>query len=338
MYVKKITIIFFVFVGLAIALTPHTQAYITNLNCDSFPGFIPVPGDAVLNTKNFCVMQFEAKAFKDSNENMQVDAKEIRKNGCNGKNPYCINGTHNWGLEDHIAVSVPQGKPWRLINRNNAISKCQELNDVYSISKDSGIEFDLISNDEWQSIARNIEMQNENWSGKKVGQGCLKQGNSGTKNKMCGYNSGDSPERGARKKARHILSNKEYIYHFAGNVWEWVKGNNPFKQSKNRYIYKLSGQKKYHYGPQGDYDDDSCNKSNNYCGLGYGYFGSGDAILRGGSWWWDLNRTTLHDAGSAGVFATGLDHGPMMSSSIFFGFRCVLRSTLASNASSDDYE
>ena len=87
MCVKKIIIIFFVFVGLAITLTPHTQAHITNLNCDSFPGFIPVPEDDVLGTKDFCVMQFEAKAFKDSNGNMQVDAKEIRKNGCDGRGP-----------------------------------------------------------------------------------------------------------------------------------------------------------------------------------------------------------------------------------------------------------
>ena len=149
----------------------------------------------------------------------------------------------------------------------------------------------------------------------------------------------NGPERGAREKARHILSNKEYINHFAGNVWEWVKDDNDStsRRSVNQYIYKLSGHEKY--GPQRHYNDHICNKSNNYCGLGYyGYFSSsGGAILRGGSWWdW---RRILHAGNFGGVFATGLDHNPWVSSPTL-GFRCVLRSSFASNTSSeyDEYE
>ena len=43
------------------------------LDCSKFPGFIPVPGDTHLGTSDFCVMEYEAKAWHDANNNGDVD-------------------------------------------------------------------------------------------------------------------------------------------------------------------------------------------------------------------------------------------------------------------------
>ena len=191
------------------------KADVLPLNCSKFPGFIPVPGDTHLGTDSFCVMEYEAKAWHDANNNGDVDDDEIRSNGCDGQGSGCTSRTPNWGLKTHVPASVSKGKPWREISRDNAINECQELNSVYDIPKHLNRRFDLISNFEWQIIARNIEGQSVNWSGKKLGSGCVYQGNNGL-DTPCSYD-GDSLERGANNaKARHILSNGESINHFHG--------------------------------------------------------------------------------------------------------------------------
>ncbi len=274
---------------------------------DCPPGFVSVPGDAGLQTTDFCVMQFEAKAWKDKNSNKKVDSYEINSNGCDGEGSYCDGGNRNWGLTEHVPASVPQGKPWRRISRDNAINECQELNKVYA--GQSGMEFDLITNKEWQTVARNIEKQKDNWSKGKVDTGCLNQGNNGVQSD-CSYN-GDNPESGDEERARHTLSNGESIYHFSGNVWEWVKDDNNSKKGSNQYMSGYSGSD---YGPEGKY---TCNESNRDCGYGYGYldYFTG-AVIRGGRWSVD---------GGGGVFAALLFGNPSLSY-YAVGFRCVFRS------------
>ena len=261
------------------------------LDCSKFPGFIPVPEDTHLGTGDFCVMEYEAKAWHDANNNGDVDDHEIKDNGCDGYGSWCFPSMFNWGLEAHVPASVSKGRPWRRISRNNAINECRELNDVYGISEDSDKKFDLISNFEWQTIARDIERQSVNWSGKRLGSGCVYQGNNGL-DTPCSYD-GDNPERGANNnKARHILSNGESVNHFPGNVFEWVKDDNDSKVGENQYMSNYSGSD---YGPEGDY---SCNKKNRYCGFGYGFLNySAGAALRGGYW---------DDDGYAGLFAASL--------------------------------
>ena len=289
------------------------------LDCSKFPGFIPVPGDTHLGTSDFCVMEYEAKAWHDANNNGDMEVYEIKSNGCDGYGLSCKGGTSNWGLEAHVPASVSKGKPWRQISRDSAINECQELNDVYGIPEDSDKKFDLISNFEWQTIARDIERQSVNWSGhwfgnlfgKRLGSGCVYQGNNGL-DTPCSYD-GDDPEEGVNDdKARHVLSNGESINHFPGNVWEWVKDDNDSKVDENQYMFNYSGSD---YGPEGDY---SCNKENQYCGFGYGWLNySAGAVLRGGGWGsGDVN---------AGLFATYLYYGPSYSDS-GVGFRCVFHS------------
>ena len=137
--------------------------------------------------------------------------------------------------------------------------------------KDTGMRFGLITNRQWQLLAWSIELNGENWSRGEVGEGCLKQGNTGSIN-ACSYN-GENPEKGcSHKKARHRLLNgpaEEFVCHVGGNVWEWVFDDNSFSQRTNQYMNKYSGTDSR---PLGSY---SCNNSiyPKGCGLGYGYFG-----------------------------------------------------------------
>ena len=263
-------------------------------------GYVLVPGNSELGTVDFCVMKYEAKAHKDRNANALVDLDEIRTNGCDRSGSSCEGGSHNWGLADHKPVSVPQGIPWRKISRDKAAHECQSLGEDYY----------LISNVEWQTVARNIELVSENWSENQVGKGCLNQGNVSV-DSDCSYN-GRGPEPGARIAATHLLSNGETISDFSGNVWEWVSDDNNQKQGGNAYIASQPSVKSK-YGPSGNY---SCNSQNRYCGLGYGYTDySAGAVRRGGSW---VNLDF------AGVFAVGLDHVPSYSNHVV-GFRCVFR-------------
>jgi len=57
------------------------------------------------------------------------------------------------------AISQAASLPYTSINRDNSITKCTDI----------GSGYDLITNDEWQSIARNIELVGSNWANGSVG-------------------------------------------------------------------------------------------------------------------------------------------------------------------------
>ena len=162
---------------------------------------------------------------------------------------------------------------------------------------------------------KNIESQEDNWLNVGGGSGCLKQGNNGNHDDGCGYGEG-KPEAGKSSKASHVLSNGELIYHFSGNVREWVQDdmNETWTTGSDSYAYdsdwELFAPARKSY---------SCNKANHFCGLGYSSLSAkAGAIVRGGSW---------SDGDHAGVFATFLYTGPS-NSSPEKGFRCVLRKIL----------
>ena len=225
------------------------KADVLRSDCSKFPGFIPVLGNTHLGTGDFCVMEYQAKAWRDANNNGDVDDYEIYSG--DGE------GTSNWGfLETHVPASVSKGKPWREISRDSAINECRELNGVYGISEDSDKKFDLISNFEWLTIARDIERQSVNWSSNRSGSGCVYQDNNGL-DTPCSYD-GANPERGANNaKARYILSNGESINHFSGKVWEWEVKNNAILLGGNWGNYDnagLFGTGALYSGPSNSYN------------------------------------------------------------------------------------
>ena len=211
----------------------------------------------------------------------------------------------------------------------------------------------MISNDEWQNIARDIEMQPQNWSSGNIGVGHLNRGHSdsdpnnplaastddnedcvGTNNEVGGGN--DSCGGHSSQRRTHVLSNGEVIWDFSGNVVEFMLDTNSSGDNYDggfSYIsqvtsvshstaYSLAGGTtttariaKDQFGPSGDYSS-----------LNSGEFGG-------------LGRTNLSIPGSGvsvltrgGNYGSGVDAGPFTISIQFndsqigtsFGYRCVL--------------
>lgn len=99
--------------------------------------------------------------------------------------------------------------PVSTISMTDAQNKCKIL----------GTQYNLITNPEWMTIARNVEsIPASNWIG-----GCMKNGNSGV-DSVCGYNKlGLDPDGFTRNtKAALTLSNGSVIWDFSGNLEEWV--------------------------------------------------------------------------------------------------------------------
>jgi len=108
-------------------------------------------------------------------------------------------------------VSLDKGVPWGFISRDQAIQTCEKHG------------YSLITNVQWQTIARNAEAQAENWTVR----GVLRHGNC-----LCESGSGDACQYlgkiadryydGAAASAKFTLSNGEIIWDLSGNVTEWV--------------------------------------------------------------------------------------------------------------------
>lgn len=116
------------------------------------------------------------------------------------------------------------GLPSVVRKRSDAAAACSALGSKYA----------LITNAQWQAVARNIESVSQNWSGSSVGNGALSLGHcdmdpddyiaSGSDSNGC-VNTND-PDCGENswyfQKRTFKLSNGQIIWDFAGNLSEWV--------------------------------------------------------------------------------------------------------------------
>ena len=227
------------------------------------------------------------------------------------------------------AVSQVDDIPWVDISKSDAKDKCVAL----------GAGYDLITNDEWQTLARNIELVESNWQ-KGIGSS-LPRGHSdkvpekllaaGDDNNPC-FETGQSCSASTwgMQKRTHKLSNGQLLWDVAGNADEWVKDDNSAVYGLKSYIvgtlpstysdkFALSGgttttsrAAKAQFGPRNSYLRGIAGGN---LGLGYAYFNRGKGITRGGSF-----RLNAY----AGIFATKLS---IDSNSIspYVGFRCVYR-------------
>ncbi|HQB50829.1 MAG TPA: prepilin-type N-terminal cleavage/methylation domain-containing protein, partial [bacterium] len=122
-------------------------------------------------------------------------------------------GTHSFCVMKYEAkddgsgnpVSKADGTPWVNITQLNAKAKCEAIG------------AHLITENEWLSIVRNLELQASNWTGGSIGSGQIPRGNSDSSAAMDG-----STELTGVNKRTHTLSNGEVIWDLAGNVWEWT--------------------------------------------------------------------------------------------------------------------
>ena len=230
------------------------------------------------------------------------------------------------------AISQAASLPWVNISRNESITECTDLG--------GNGKYDLITNDEWQSIARNIELVSNNWANGAVSDaGGLSTGHSDSvpsglqaassdDNNAC-HETGNTCDGSTWHSQRrtHTLSNGEVVWDISGNVWEWVKDTNTVNYGSNLGIAQitdatrptpgsLSGgtttterKAKGHFGPSGDYTGLD---SDPWGGLGYGWLKDGNAggVVRGGS------------VNLGGVFTVSLVNSA--SSKVHArGFRCV---------------
>lgn len=215
------------------------------------------------------------------------------------------------------AVTQATGTPWVSIDRPTSRSKCQAL----------GSGYDMISNDQWQTIARNIAGVASNWNSGTVASGQLNRGHSdnapasalaavtddndpcnGTE-QTCSSSTWDSQRR------THTLSNGNKIWDFAGNVWEWVTNDSNVSNGADGYISTMSGGdiRQTRYGAA---SGTICATpgSSPYCGMGHGWFSyTAGAVWRGGDW---------DDVVYTGVFASNLRGAPTATGTNL-GFRCV---------------
>lgn len=261
--------------------------------------YVLVPVNSELHTDEFCVMKYEAK---------NVFGK---------------------------ATSQAADKPWVNIARGSIAAPA--ANTAIKACKDLGARYDLISNAQWQALARNIESVPSNWSTSVNTYIVNTPGDNSALNR--GYSDGDlakgplpaSADNDAcfgtgrpncsskshgdfTQKRTHTLSNNAVIWDVAGNVWEWVKDDNSSAQGADTLVSQLTAPM-YNlakWGPAGNY---TAKNSGEFGGLGGATLNhAGGGIIRGGVW---FNKN------NSGVFASGLLN-PASQAMPDTGFRCVV--------------
>ncbi len=216
------------------------------------PGFILVPGSKLYGTENFCIMKYDAKCADISDPG--VGLLPMPGNKCSGLSVtggyagvYKNNG-ENCGCNSQNGkeiVSTKSGFPITYIamsdnTPNNAKAYCQNMG------------WHLITNNEWMTIARNVETVDANWCNRN-GTGCgnppgtpgkiLANGHNdalneasasaggigaliaGNDNQPCfGTTTDGSSACGGKNSQKRTLTltNGNIIWDFAGNVWQWV--------------------------------------------------------------------------------------------------------------------
>ena len=176
-------------------------------------GYIEIPKMSGYTDANFCVAKYEMKVSGSS------------------------------------YISKAGGLPARSDCRSSGSLFCHK--EILAACQNIGENYDLITNAEWQTIAKNIESVSENWDGGEKGKTSLNVGNASpslgssttaiieaTENALeasekdtepCAYLSFAecSQTQWHFHRRTHQLSNGVLIWDFAGNVWEFVKDTLP---------------------------------------------------------------------------------------------------------------
>ena len=250
-------------------------------------GYIAVSKRDGYTSENFCVMKYEAKVQSESDLGSRHQNKVVK------------------------AESRADGVPITRINKQLAIKYCEE----------NGAGYTLINNNEWQTIARNIEEVDVNWSkGNRdiKTDNLLKIGNiSGIKSNSNEKSIDDN--RWNRNDRYHKLLNGEYIWDFSGNLIEIVQHEiDNLPEEYRGYIYKIPQALKDHFGPERDYSAfNERDRVRGFGGLGFARAESFQgSILRGGT----LGNRSF----GTGVFAVDTTMNPnRLSFRPTVGFRCV---------------
>jgi len=289
--------------------------------------WILVPGDPDFGTGGaFYAMKYEAKydSSGDGQGNTAVEASAVANSGLGLD-------YRDLTFDSAKVVSTANGAPIVHITQTQAISACP-----------TG--YHLITNDEWMTIARNVEAQTANWADGVIGStvaagGGLYRGNVGEATSV-GYNASTDPDYGTGRdeKAKLVLSNGNEVWDLSGNVWDWTSGTimgvdkpvgNPSAWVEWTTVTDFNGT------GVGNGDSDDYLPSNNTWnadhGVGRYYQGSASggpyAFRRGARW---------GDTAYAGVFAVSLAGTPA-NQNYSLGFRCASDSVDISQSTSIKY-
>jgi len=196
-------------------------------------GYIAVKKNTAYVTSDFCVAKFEMKAVLTHPET----GPAVLANAGSGAAAY---------NESYYAASRSDGTPWTNISRPEAETRCAALN----ANLGTNGTYSLISNSQWQTLARDIESVSGNYSAdvrstwEPIPR--LPQGFSGADPSATAQTDGlllasgigmaaksattntdlsdpfAGTSRGSAQKRTYTLSNNEVIWDFSGNVSEWV--------------------------------------------------------------------------------------------------------------------
>ena len=233
--------------GISLALddgTYLTFSNVTNRNLSPSPedcpaGYIPVPGNHLYGTVGakggFCVMKYEGKVDQngdgigDVNTSCDLVSYKLWSHstaGCNVDNT------------TRTLVSTPQGNPIYNVSTNAAEILCNQVNGH------------LITNDEWMTLARNIERIPENWTSGIVGTGEIYRGNTDGNPFSCLEATADDTngyfgktdglgDYNLNQRRTLKLTNGETIWDMSGNMLEWVNPVNIILQSDHPDIINI---------------------------------------------------------------------------------------------------
>lgn len=269
-------------------------------------GYTVVPANATLGVSTFCVMINEA-----------------------------IETAYGSGVVTAVAASSVYPSPWLNQTVQEAKDRCRAI----------GSNYDLISNPEWMTIARDAEAVASNWSSGVVGTGTIVKGNTdsapgsilgsptiGVTDPYDG--TGNSAGSGWDQRRTITLSNGSVLWDFSGNTGEWVDWAPNGTSTVTPAPYTASCD---HLSKREIYDVAACAApypSATYMPLNpagkssYGStYGLGQVLGNSNSIWGYTQRGgNAVDEVFAGMFAVNSYWGNSASETDYLtGFRCVYR-------------
>ena len=244
-------------------------------------GYIGVPKLEGFTDYDFCVMKYEART---SNRDDRSRPGEIIK-----------------------AEARTSGTPITRVTETEAIRYCKE----------NGPGYDLIKNSEWQTIARSIEIVDNNWSRNRA---IVESGNRLNIGSTAGIRTLSDDREEDRvywsyDRRYHLLSNQARIWDFSGHLWEIVQMDMDVPiEGYSGFVYEMPDSLKRLFGPRKDYRilrDSTLREGRN--GLGRIYSDSfKGTLIRGGS-----------SQQNSGIFSTDTTKDDFSIARQNVGFRCV---------------
>lgn len=234
---------------------------------------------------------------------------------------FCVGAFEGKKGKQNSAVIAPEDRPWVMLTRKDAIEACKKL----------GAGYDLISNNEWQTIGHEIEKNPLNWSSHVIGEGYLNNGHSDNNpSEVEPVNKSEpcltSPkncliEKWKQNRRYHFINHNQVIWDFAGNAWEFVKDDVP------REFLKILPTDFGSFGQDSRFNILNSKKVLDFFGpllkvktwhQGYGFIGKvgdGPVFVRGGN---------VDDFFMSGIYSGGVG-APLDVTHEAVGFRCVFK-------------